>query len=94
MNAVRLCLYFVIVQRIFNPRFSDNLYLCFQLTAIIVLEHLRVGERTNLVKVRNHIGYVFHLFPSHVYLYLFLYNISLGMYNKPNWCPSLRIVTW
>ena len=38
--------------------------LCFELTTIIALEYLRIGERTNLVNVGNHISYLFHMFRS------------------------------
>ena len=39
-------------------------HLCTELTAIIVLEYLRIDERVNLVNVSNHIGYVFCLICS------------------------------
>ena len=39
-------------------------HLWLELTAIITLEYLRLGERTKLVNVHNHFGYVFHLFHS------------------------------
>ena len=75
-------------------------YQCFELTAIIALEFLGIYERASLVNVGNHVGYVSHLFhsliglvtlhleamsiPERTYLYSFLNNISVGMYNKSN----------
>ena len=37
---------------------------CFELTTIITLEYLRIGERANLTNVDNHVHYVFCLFHS------------------------------
>ena len=70
-----------------------------ELATIVALEYVGTGERTNLVNVGDHVDYVLHLFcfhrssdlvsgsdvdPERMYLYLFLYNISKGMYNKSN----------
>ena len=44
--------------------FQDLRYLCFELTTIISLEYFGIGERTNLVNVSNHFGYIFCLFHS------------------------------
>ena len=37
----------------------------FELTTIIALGYLGIGEKTNFVNVSNHVSYIFHLFPSH-----------------------------
>ena len=37
----------------------------FELAAIIVLEYLGIGERTDLVNVDDHVGNIFCLFHSH-----------------------------
>ena len=72
---------------------------CFQLTAIISLEYFGIDERTDLVNVGNHFGYVFALFRSHRsgdfvsgsnvnsrknVLVLIPYNASVDMYNNSN----------
>ena len=38
---------------------------CFELTSIIALKYFGIEERTQLVNVSNHVGYVFCLFRSH-----------------------------
>ena len=35
-----------------------------ELTTIVTLEYLGIGERTNLVNVSDHVGYVFLIFHS------------------------------
>ena len=66
MNAMRVCLYFVIVCRVFTPRFSNILVTSAWnwLPLYIVLKYLRIGERSNLIDIDNHICYVLHLFCS------------------------------
>ena len=79
--------------------FQHLSHLCFELTAIIALEYFKTGERANLVNVGIISTTSFACFglmgpvtlylevtsiSERMYLYLFPYNISLGMYNKSN----------
>ena len=65
MNAMRVCLYFLVACHIITLCFTSILSTS-ALTSLpfIALEYLRIGEWTSLVRVGNHFGHIFHLFHS------------------------------
>ena len=48
----------------YSMLFQHFKHLCIELTAIIALEYLRIGERANPVNVCNHVSNVFRLLIS------------------------------